>query len=63
MAFKIKFSEQAADDLDEIVSYISEELRKPQAARHFYEAVDQKLGLLREHPSIHFFHNSIKHGR
>jgi toxin ParE1/3/4 len=50
MAFKVKFSDQAADDLDEIIRYISEELRNPQAAGHFYGAVDEKLALLREHP-------------
>ncbi|MDR3288403.1 MAG: type II toxin-antitoxin system RelE/ParE family toxin [Peptococcaceae bacterium] len=50
MAFKINFSEQAADDLDKIVKYIREELSNPQAARRFYEAVDEKLRLLREHP-------------
>jgi plasmid stabilization system protein ParE len=58
MAFKIKFSEQAADDLDEIVRYISEELCNQQAAEHFYDAVDEKLALLRKHPHMFpLYHN------
>ncbi|GHU79947.1 hypothetical protein FACS1894191_3940 [Clostridia bacterium] len=52
MAFTVKFSEQAADDLDEILRYISEELYNPQAAGRFYEAVGKKLGLLREQPHM-----------
>jgi toxin ParE1/3/4 len=52
MAFKVKLSEQAADDLDEIIRYISEELCNPQAAGHFYGTVNEKLELLREHPHM-----------
>jgi addiction module RelE/StbE family toxin len=50
MVFKVDFSEQAADDLDEIIRYISGELCNPQAAERFFNAVDKKRGLLREQP-------------
>ena len=50
MAFKVRYSEQAVDDLDEILSYISNELYSPKAAERFYVAVGDKLDLLREHP-------------
>ena len=52
MAFRIEFSEQAEDDLNEILRYINDELFNPQAAERFYQAVDEKLELLREHPYI-----------
>ena len=52
MAFKVKYSEQAANDLDEIIRYISDVLFSPQSAENFYKAVNEKLGLLREHPYI-----------
>ncbi|MDR1194251.1 MAG: type II toxin-antitoxin system RelE/ParE family toxin [Peptococcaceae bacterium] len=50
MAFTVKFSEQAAADLDEIIRYISYDLGNPQAAENFYKAVNEKLGSLREYP-------------
>ena len=50
MIFKLRYSERAADDLEDIINYISDELCSPQAAEHFFNAVDEKLGLLREHP-------------
>jgi toxin ParE1/3/4 len=62
MAFRVEYSEQAADDLIEIISYISDELYNPQAAKNFYEAVDGKLGLLREHPYIFPLYHDEKLG-
>ena len=50
MIYKVDFSEQAADDLSEIIRYISEELYNPQAAERFYSEVNENRGLLREHP-------------
>ena len=52
MAFRVEFSEQAAEDLDEIIRYISDELFNPHAAERFYQAVGEKLELLREQPYI-----------
>jgi addiction module RelE/StbE family toxin len=52
MAFKVKFSEQAADDLSKIIRYISEELCNPQAAENFYSAVDKRLETLSENPYV-----------
>ena len=34
MAYDVKITEKAEQDLDEIVRYICEVLRSPQAARH-----------------------------
>jgi len=50
MVFKVKFSEQATDDLDGIIAYIEDELYNPQAAERFYNLVNKKRALLREHP-------------
>jgi addiction module RelE/StbE family toxin len=56
MAFKVNFSEQAAADLSEIIRYISKELFNPQAAERFYNAVNDKLDLLREQPYMFPLH-------
>ena len=50
MIFKVKYSKRAADDLADIIGYISGELCNPQAAERFYNAAADKLGLLRAHP-------------
>ena len=52
MVFKVNFSDEGADDLDEIIRYISVELCNPKAAENFYNEVDEKIELLREHPYI-----------
>ena len=58
MTYKVDFSEQAADDLSEIIRYISEELYNPQAAGRFYNEVDKTRGLLCEHPHMFpLYHN------
>ncbi len=56
MAFKVKFSEQAATDLDEILTYLSETLYAPQAAQRFYDAVSKQLGILADNPRIYPLH-------
>ena len=50
MIFKVKYSQRAADDLDEIIRYINDELCNPQAAERFYNAANKKLGLMQENP-------------
>jgi addiction module RelE/StbE family toxin len=50
MIFRVEYSERAASDLADIIGYISDKLCNPQAAERFYNAVSEKLGLLREHP-------------
>ena len=62
MAFKVKYSERAANDLDDIISYINDELCNPQAAEHFFNAVDEKLNLLKEHPHMFPLHHDEKLG-
>ena len=52
MVFRVDFSEQAANDLNEIIKYTSEELYNPQASKRFYDAVDEKCDLLREYPHM-----------
>jgi len=60
MAYKVKYSEQAVDDLDEIIRYISQELLSPQSADNFFKAVYRKLGFLRENPYMYPLHNDDK---
>ncbi|MDR2088719.1 MAG: type II toxin-antitoxin system RelE/ParE family toxin [Clostridiales Family XIII bacterium] len=42
MAHKVKVSESADRDLDEILAYIAENLANPQAAFDFADALDKK---------------------
>ena len=56
MAFDVKYSEQAAEDFDEILMYISNQLSAPQAAYNFYSAVQKKNLQLRNNP---FHHDDI----
>ena len=57
MAFDVKYSEQAAEDFDEILMYISNQLSAPQAAYNFYSAVQKKNLQLRSNPFIYPFHH------
>ena len=57
MAFDVKYSEQAAEDLDEIIMYISNQLLAPQAAYNFYLAVQKKNVQLRDNPFIYPLHH------
>ena len=57
MGFKVKFSQQAVDDMDDIIGYLSHELYNPQAAERFYRTINQKLTLLEENPYIYPLHN------
>ena len=50
MAFKVNFSEKAAEDLAEIIRYMRDELYNSQAAENFYNAINEKRVLLRENP-------------
>jgi addiction module RelE/StbE family toxin len=50
MAFNVKLSKQAEEDLSAILQYISDELFNLQAASNFFEAVIKKIGQLQEHP-------------
>lgn len=52
MAFRVKYSEQSADDLAGIINYISDELYSPQAAERLFDMVDEKIEILRENPYL-----------
>jgi plasmid stabilization system protein ParE len=41
MAYKLVVSDDAHRDIDEIVTYIADELQNPQAASHFLDDVEQ----------------------
>ena len=59
MTYEVDFSERAADDLSEIIRYISEALYNPQAAGRFYNEVSEKRGLLCDHPHMFpLYHDS-----
>jgi len=58
MAFRIKFSEQADNDLDEILQYISNELLAPQAAERFYHTVFEKVAFLCDNPYMYPLHHN-----
>ena len=53
MAFRIRFSEQAAQDLSDIVEYISDVLCNPGAAERFYNEVNKRLNKLSDNPFIY----------
>ena len=52
MAFKVKYTEQASDDITDIIEYISYELYSPKAAEKFYKEVSDKIELLRDNPYL-----------
>ena len=52
MAFKVKFSERASDDINDIIEYINNELCSPKAAEKLYIAVSDKIELLRDNPYL-----------
>jgi len=60
MAYRAKFSELAAEDLDEIMRYFCEELLMPQAAGRFYNSVDKQLGLISDNPQMYPLHHDEK---
>ena len=57
MAFSVRYSEQAADDLEEILTYIKDVLFSSQAAYSFYKAVEKKLVQLSDNPYIYPLHH------
>ena len=57
MDYKVKFSQQAFDDIDNIISYIDHELCNPQAAERFYNIVHQKITLIEKNPYIYPLHH------
>ena len=58
--FNIKYSEQSANDLSEIISYIKDDLCSPIAAKNFYTTVKEKLEFLREHPYMYPLYHDKK---
>jgi toxin ParE1/3/4 len=60
MAFQVKYSEQASDDLNDIVEYIHDELENPHAAERFYRKVMEKNGFLRDNPFMYPLHHDKK---
>jgi plasmid stabilization system protein ParE len=50
MIFRVEYSERAAYDLADIVRYISDVLYNQQAAERFFNAVNEKFGLLIQRP-------------
>jgi len=60
MAFKIKFSHQAASDLDEIIYYISSDLHSPKAAERFYKEVNKRLDLISDNPHMYPLYHDKK---
>ena len=57
MDYDVVFSEEAEDDLECIISYITEELRSPQSAARLFAAVSRKLELIRDNPYIYPTHH------
>ena len=60
MAFRLEYSEQAAQDLDEILNYISINLNSPIAAKNLYLEVQKKHVHLRENPFIYSLYHDEK---
>ena len=57
MGFWIKYSEQAAADLADILRYMKDELCNPQAAQRFYQAILTRHALLRDNPCMYPLHH------
>ena len=60
MGFRVQYTQQAEEDLDSILRYMSDELFNPQAAERFYEAVNKRLGLLCDNPRMFPLHHDEK---
>ena len=53
MSYKLTVSRNAHNDIDEIVGYISGELKNPQAAASFIDNVDKHYTLVAENPHMY----------
>ena len=53
MGFRIKFSDQAAEDFSSIIEYIHDKLYSPSAAERFYRETTKKLNKISENPYIY----------
>jgi len=53
MDFRVKLSEQAAQDVSDIIEYICDVLYNPGAAEHFYSEVNKKRGKISENPYMY----------
>ena len=53
MDFQVKFSEQAAQDVSDIIEYICDVLYNPGAAERFYNEVNKKRERISENPFIY----------
>jgi plasmid stabilization system protein ParE len=50
MAYRVKATESADRDLDEILTYIAETLANPKAAADFADALEERYAALENHP-------------
>ena len=50
MAYKVKITESADRDLDEILTYIAESLANPKAATDFADTLNERYATLEHHP-------------
>jgi len=57
MAYKVKYTEQAEEDLDTTVQYFCEELQNTQIAERFLYEVDKKIAILRDNPRLFPLHH------
>ena len=48
--YQYQFTQKAEDDLDSIVSYISQELANPTAAKHFISRLQERIEEIRHFP-------------
>jgi len=53
MGYNVKVTDSADRDLDEILTYIIDELHSPQAATDFADELDERYVLLEEHPFMY----------
>ena len=60
MAYKPKFSDLAADDLDEIIRYFCDDLYMPQAAGRFHKSIYKQLDLICNNPCMYPLHHDDK---
>ena len=53
MAYNVKITASAEKDLDEILTYIVEELSNPQAAAHLLDEITKTFHVLAENPMVY----------
>ena len=50
MAFDLRISNRAAQQIDLLAAYLKDTLENPQACRHFFDEIEESFNALKENP-------------